>query len=94
MAHSVRWSAYTKGLFVVVGRQLCENSSHGSIMTLLLIDSSQWDVSCKATYFIFGALYPSKSGLMNKHIVKHIARFHMWFPYASVGLPCARFSPD
>ena len=23
-------------------------------------------------YFIFGALYPSKSGLMNKHIVKHI----------------------
>ena len=31
----------------------------GSIMTLLLIDSSQWYVSCKATYFIFGALYPS-----------------------------------
>ena len=23
-------------------------------------------------YFIFGALYPSKSRLMNKHIVKHI----------------------
>ena len=23
-------------------------------------------------YFIFGALCPSKSGLMNKHIVKHI----------------------
>ena len=22
-------------------------------------------------YFIFGALCPSKSGLMNKHIVKH-----------------------
>ena len=25
-------------------------------------------------YFIFGALYPSKSGLMNKHIVNHIVR--------------------
>ena len=24
------------------------------------------------TYFIFDALCPSKSGLMNKHIVKHI----------------------
>jgi len=40
-----------------------------------------------------GALYPSKSGLMNKHIVKHSV------PYgctrnASVGVPCARLSPD
>jgi len=25
-------------------------------------------------YFIFGALCPSKSGLMNKHIVKHIVK--------------------
>ena len=31
---------------------------------------------------IFGALCPSKSGLMNKHIVKHI------------DLTCARLSPD
>ena len=23
-------------------------------------------------YFIFGALYPSKSGLMNKHLVKEV----------------------
>ena len=36
-----------------------------------------------------GALYPSKSGLMNKHIVKHIVRsvpkcsmpfMHLWCP--------------
>jgi len=26
----------------------------------------------RGQYFIFGALCPSKSGLMNKHIVKHI----------------------
>jgi len=28
--------------------------------------------SLRGQYFIFGALGPSKSGLMNKHIVKHI----------------------
>ena len=29
-------------------------------------------VVSQGQYFIFGALCPSKSGLMNKHIVKHI----------------------
>ena len=28
--------------------------------------------SLRGQYFIFGALCPSKSGLVNKHIVKHI----------------------
>ena len=32
------------------------------------------DIACEMRLctFIFGALCPSKSGLMNKHIVKHI----------------------
>jgi len=29
--------------------------------------------SLRGQYFIFGALYPSKSGLINKNAVKHIA---------------------
>ena len=51
--------------------------------------------SLRGQYFIFGALCPSKSGLMNKHIVKHRAKvfgfrdllwvsagsmFHFWCP--------------
>jgi len=32
----------------------------------------EWQTGLSRLYFIFGALCPSKSGLMNKHIVKHI----------------------
>ena len=38
-----------------------------------------------------GALCPSKSGLMNKHIVKHI---NVSEDNISFLVPCARLSPD
>ena len=41
-----------------------------------------------------GALYPSKSGLMNKHIVKHIALWDNIVKHISFLVPCARLSPD
>jgi len=34
-------------------------------------------VPCARTIKLFGALCPSKSGLMNKHIVKHIVNEHI-----------------
>ena len=39
-----------------------------SDMNILLLQAQDW-VS-QGQYFIFGALCPSKSGLMNKHIVR------------------------
>ena len=35
---------------------------------------------CEVNVSIFGALYPSKSGLIHKHIVKHIGFWHGYLP--------------
>ena len=41
-------------------------------------------------YFIFGALYPSKSGLINKHIVKHIVDISFLVPASRGGRDAGR----
>jgi hypothetical protein len=57
--------------------------------------------SLQGRCFIFGALCPSKSGLMSKHIVKHIAPLSdvdscslNSRPNVSFLVSCARLSPD
>ena len=75
----------------------CCNKVKFSVNSLQNSSEDQARLAQSADGFVLaclsGALFPSKSGLMNKHIVKHIV-LHDFGVMTHFWVPCARLSPD